>query len=214
MTEIVLYGFPQSTYVRTARLACEEKGVAHVLESIEFGSPAHRRLHPFATMPAMRHGDLALYETSAIARYVDEAFDGPALQPSEPRGRARMNQWISAANDYYYATMIRGLVLPRLVYPQRGQAVDEAAIEAVLPKVAHQLSVADGALSATRFLAGDEVTLADLFLAPQIFWLGKTGEGAAALAKAPAVKRWFEALAARPSFTATAPPMPERSAAE
>ena len=34
MTEIVLYGFPQSTYVRTARLACEEKGVAHVLGSI------------------------------------------------------------------------------------------------------------------------------------------------------------------------------------
>ena len=44
MTEIVLYGFPQSTYVRTARLACEEKGVAHVLESIEFGGAAHRRL--------------------------------------------------------------------------------------------------------------------------------------------------------------------------
>ncbi len=214
MTEIVLYGFPQSTYVRTARLACEEKGVAHVLESIDFGSPAHRRLHPFARMPAMRHGDLALYEASAIARYVDEAFDGPALQPSEPRQRARMNQWISAVKDYYFTTMIRGVVLSRLVYPQRGQAVDEAAIEAALPQVAYQLSVAEGALSETRFLAGGALTLADLFLAPHIFWLGLTGEGAAALAKAPAVHRWFEALAARPSFTATAPPMPERSAAE
>jgi len=214
MTEIVLYGFPQSTYVRTARLACEEKGVAHVLEPIEFGSPAHRRLHPFVRMPAMRHGALLLYETSAIARYVDEAFDGPALQPSEPRQRARMNQWISAVNDYYYAAMIRGLVLPRLVNPQRGQPVDEAAIAARLPEVAHQLSVAEDALSETRFLAGDALTLADLFLAPQIFWLGKTEEGAAALAEVTAVNRWFETLAARPGFAATAPPMPERSAAE
>ena len=67
MTEIVLYGFPQSTYVRTARLACEEKSVAHVLEPVEFGGAAHRRLHPFATMPAMRHGEMVMYETSSIA---------------------------------------------------------------------------------------------------------------------------------------------------
>ncbi len=211
MSDIVIYGFPQSTYVRTARLACEEKGVAHGLEPVEFGSPEHRALHPFARIPAIRHGGLTLYETSAIARYIDEAFDGPALQPPEAAARARMNQWISAVNDYYYAAMIRGIILPRLVYPQRGQPVDEAVVEAAVPEVEHQLGVAERSLAGSRFLAGDALSLADLFLGPLIFWLAKTKEGAAALEKAPAVTDWYQAMAARPSFAATAPPLPERS---
>ncbi|MEE8248170.1 MAG: glutathione S-transferase N-terminal domain-containing protein, partial [Alphaproteobacteria bacterium] len=45
MTEVVIYGFPQSTYVRTARLVCEEKGVAYDLAPVEFGSPEHLELH-------------------------------------------------------------------------------------------------------------------------------------------------------------------------
>ncbi len=213
MSSVVLYGFPQSTYVRTARLACEEKDVAYTLEPIEFDSPAHRALHPFARMPALKHGEMVLYETGAITRYVDEHFDGPALQPSEATARAQMNQWISIACDYGFGEMIRGLVLPRLVFPGRGEAVDEAAVAATLPRVAHLLSVAERALADIPYLAGDALTLADLFLAPQIFWLGKTREGSAALQSVPAVDRWFEALSNKPSFAATVPPMPGRTEA-
>ncbi len=214
MSDVIIYGFPQSTYVRTARLACEEKGVAHSLEPVEFGSPEHRALHPFARIPAIRHGGLTLYETSAIARYIDEAFDGPALQPPEAAARARMNQWISAINDYYYAAMIRGIVFQRLVNPTRGQPVDEAAVEAAVPQVEHQLAMAQRALTDGRFLAGDALSLADLFLGPLIFWLAKTKEGAAALEKASAVRSWYDSLAARPSFAATVPPLPEQAAAD
>ncbi|MFQ5954615.1 MAG: glutathione S-transferase family protein [Kiloniellales bacterium] len=214
MSDIVIYGFPQSTYVRTARLACEEKGVAYTLEPIEFGSPKHRALHPFARIPAIKHDELILYETSAIVRYVDEAFDGPALQPSDVVARARMDQWISAINDYYYAAMVRGIIFQRLVNPQRGQPVDEGAVEAAVPQVEHQLGVAEQALSQTRFLAGDALSLADLFLGPLIFWLAMTPEGGSALKKTPAVSNWYETMATRASFAATLPPMPEQSAAE
>ena len=214
MSDIVIHGFPQSTYVRTARLACEEKGVAYSLEPIEFGSTEHRALHPFAKIPAASHGELVLYETSAIARYVDEAFEGPALQPSDAAARARMNQWISAVNDYYYPAMILGIVFQRLVNPMRGLPVDEAAVEAAVPQVEHQLAIAQQALADGGFLAGDALSLADLFLGPQIFWLGMTKEGAAALEKAPAVTAWYQALAARPSFNATTPPLPEQAAAD
>lgn len=68
MTDVVIYGFAQSSYVRTTRLVCEEKGVAYELAPVEFGSPAHLELHPFGKIPAFRHGDLVLHETSAIAR--------------------------------------------------------------------------------------------------------------------------------------------------
>jgi glutathione S-transferase len=214
MSDVILYGFAPSTYVRTARLACEEKGVTHALEAIELGSPAHRALHPFARMPAMRHGDFVLYETSAIARYVDETFEGPALQPAAPRARARMNQWISAVNDYYYQALARGIVLPRIVYPMRGRSVDEAAVAAAVEQAEQYLGVADATLAAGPYLAGDALSLADLFLGPIVFWLEKTPEGARLLPRFPAVRGWYDGLAARPSFVATAPPIPQQTAAD
>ena len=91
MADIIIYGAAMSTYVRTARMACEEKGVVYDLLEVDHLSDEYREVHPFAKMPAMRHGDFVLYETDAIARYVDEAFEGPPLQPADVRARARMN---------------------------------------------------------------------------------------------------------------------------
>jgi glutathione S-transferase len=62
-------------------------------------------------------------------------------------------------------------------------------------------------------LAGDQLTLADLFLTPKAFWLDKTPEGQVALPKYPALRIWYQAIAARPSFQAMVPPMPGQAAA-
>jgi glutathione S-transferase len=84
MADLILYGFPQSNYVRAARMACVEKGVPHTLEPAGPHSPAILEMNPFGKMPAMRHGDFTLYETSAIMRYIDDAFAGPRLTPADP----------------------------------------------------------------------------------------------------------------------------------
>ena len=99
MADVKLYGFPQSSYVRTVRLVLEEKAVAYELVPVSFGSDELLAVQPFGKIPAFAHGDFRLYETSAICRYVDETFDGLALTPNDARGRARMEQWISAIND-------------------------------------------------------------------------------------------------------------------
>src|SRR5262245_763568 len=100
MTQLTLFGNPASSYVRTARITCIEKSVPHTLEPVDLGSESHARRHPWRRMPAMQHGDIKLYETSAIARYVDEIGSGAPLVPSTPAARATMEQWISALNCY------------------------------------------------------------------------------------------------------------------
>ena len=85
---------------------------------------------------------------------------------------------------------------------------DEAKIGQAAEKLERLLEIADQALQKSPYLAGDRLTLADLFLAPILFWLEKTPEGQAALPKYPAVTRWYQALNERPSFKATIPPMP------
>ena len=89
MTDVVVYGFPGSTYVRTVRLALEEKSVAHEVEPLARDGDEIKPLHPFAKIPAFRHGAMVLYETLAICAYVDAAFDGPALQPPDAGARRR-----------------------------------------------------------------------------------------------------------------------------
>ncbi|MDP6345818.1 MAG: glutathione S-transferase family protein [Alphaproteobacteria bacterium] len=91
MSTITICGSPLSTYVRTARMAAIEKGIGHELRDMAPGSDEIRALHPFGKIPVLRHGDLVLYETLAIVGYIDQAFDGPPLQPADPVGRARTN---------------------------------------------------------------------------------------------------------------------------
>jgi len=212
--KITIYGFAASTYVRSARMACEEKGVGYALEPVEFGSDGHRAAHPFAMIPAMRHGDFALWETSAIMRYVDEAFDGPALAPADPRGRARMEQWISAGNAYVDGPVVRDIVIQRLVVPSRGGAPDEARVAAAVPKAERALGAMDAALGETAFLAGEAVSLADFLIVPMITYLRQTPEGKAMVPELGNVERWYKAMKARPSFGATLPEPAGESAAE
>ena len=90
MADVTVYGFPISTYVNIVRLVLCAKGVPfdfHDLEP-EMGGADHLALHPFGRVPILRHGDFRLYETSAIALYVDEAFAGPAHLPPDQRSTA------------------------------------------------------------------------------------------------------------------------------
>src|SRR5262245_36159470 len=88
--DVLLYGFPRSTYVNVARLVLIAKQVPfefHDTET-EMYTDEHLERHPFGRVPAFKHGEFWLYETSAIALYVDENFSGPALQPKDARKRA------------------------------------------------------------------------------------------------------------------------------
>lgn len=209
MADVTIHGFPQSTYVRTCCMTCEEKGIAYERRDAAPHSPEILAYNPTGKMPGFQHGDLVLWETSAITRYLDDTFGGASLQPQDPVARARMNCWISMVNDVVYQTMIRDIVAPRFGFVE----ADEAKIKAATEKLERQLKLADGALQRSTYLAGEQLSLADLFLAPIIFWLEKTPEGQTALPKYQSLGRWYAAMTARRSFQATVPPMPGRAAA-
>lgn len=200
MSELIIYGYPASTFVRTVRMACVEKGVPYALdpfESFEFRSETHGQLHPFLKMPVMRHDDVVLYETVAIGHYIDEIFEGPALVPAKLLDRCRMLQWISALNDSIYHRLVRQWILPVIRNPEmdadtglqrRNQARDV-------------LAVLDEHCGDGDYLVGNAVSLADLFLAPVLAYAVKLDEhilgGLAALENV-----WAE-LSSRPSFAET-----------
>lgn len=209
MSDIVVYGFPLSTYVRTVRMALEEKGVPYVLEPHEPQSQEMQAIHPFGKIPAFRHGDVEMYEALGIATYIDGIFEGTALQPDDPVARGRMMQWISVVNDYVYRDMILALIIERFVAPMRGNEPDEEKIQAAMPRMEKEVAVFDAVLASHPFLAGDSLSLADLFLAPVMFYVGMMPEGEKLLSGRPHLAAWNQRMSERDSFAATLPPLPE-----
>ena len=83
MSDVTLYGFPLSTYVRTVHMALVEKGVDFEHLHHAPNTDEMRAVSPTGKVPAFSHGHYTLYETLAITNYIDEAFDGPSLKPAD-----------------------------------------------------------------------------------------------------------------------------------
>ncbi|WP_439815220.1 glutathione S-transferase family protein [Zavarzinia sp. CC-PAN008] len=203
MAELIVYGISISSYVRTVRLVCLEKGVSHRFVEMIPGGIVDGVSHPFGRVPIMKHGDFVLYESLAIARYLDGALPGPRLQPEGARDLARMDQWMSAASDYTYPAITRLIALPQRVSAQPFDLEQTGREE--LPDLRRQFAVYDAHLARHAFLAGADVTLADLFLAPMLHMLRAHPGGVEALSDYPAMMRWQRTLEARPSLRATEP---------
>ena len=100
MSDMTLWGFDGSTYVRTVKMVLAEKGVTdfkqvplNVLKG-EPKTPEHRERHPFGKVPVLDHDGMRILETTAIARYLNDVLPGKSLIPSSPKDRARMDMII------------------------------------------------------------------------------------------------------------------------
>ncbi|BCH02592.1 glutathione S-transferase [Mesorhizobium sp. 131-2-5] len=204
MTKPILYGADYSVYVRIARMALEEKGIDYELMPLDIfaaeGIPAwYLEHHPFGRIPAFEHDGFRLFETNAITRYVDEAFDGPALQPADTRGRARMGQMTGMLDAYGYRAMVWDVAVERLEKPQP----DETLIASGLSQAQTVLRVLTSLKAPGPWLLGDHVTLADLHAAPIIAYFLKVADGQKLLAEFPEIQAWWDRIAARQAFAMT-----------
>ncbi len=201
-----LLGDYRSSYVRSARMAFAEKGIACALESHPPQSPEILALNPFGKMPTYRSGDFALYETSAIMRHLDETMAGPALMPAEAAERAKAEQWVSVLNCYGYPAMVRNYVL-QYIFPRGPDGKpDRATIDAALPEIRKIFGALDRAVDSRDHLVGHNLTLADILLVPMVEYVKAMPEGKDLMASFPDLRRATDRLAKRPSYVAATQP--------
>jgi glutathione S-transferase len=205
----VVFGASYSVYVRAVRLALEEKGVEYKLEPVDIfaagGAPTEHKLrHPFGKIPAFEHEGFRLYEAGAITRYVDEAFPGPRLQPDSPHRRGRMNQIISVLDSYAYRPLVWDVYVERVLRPAKGERSDELKIAAALPKAELCLSTLSELMGKSLWLAGPQISLADVHAAPMLSLFRSSPEGERLLASERRLHDWWARISSRPSFVRTA----------
>jgi glutathione S-transferase len=175
-------------------MTCVEKDIEYELVPLVRGSEEHGRLHPFRRIPILEIDGELMPETLAITGHLDEAFPGRQLQPDGHAARARMRIWMGVCSDYLFRDVVRTL--------PRGRPPTEAELTTAATALAH----AEGLLDGGSFLAGDTLTLADLYLAPQI---ANCREKAPALLDVlDAILTWERGIAERESFQLTRPDAP------
>lgn len=207
MPAIKLWGFDKSTYVRTIKMLLAEKGVTDIEQvpvdvlAGEPRSPEHLERHPFGKVPVVDVDGFRIIETPAIAAYLDAILPGDRLIPTEPKAMARCAMTVSIIDSYGYGALVGGVVAYHL-FPDFVGGRNDAM---------HAKGLADGQRvlreimkirGGDRFIAGPDVSLADLYLAPIMAYVVLTPHADEMLAL-PGLRGWWDAVTERDSFKAT-----------
>lgn len=203
-----LHGYRYSVYSRTARLVLLSKEVVHdwtEINPFDGLTESYLKQHPFGRVPLLTHGTFRFFETSAITRYVDRAFRGRPLQPASPPALARMDQVIAAIDAYAYWPMVRQVASHSFFRPLIGERSDRGEVDAGLEASKPVLSFLDSVAAEGDILSGGDMTLADWHLAPTMDYFVRADEGRAALARHPALQRWWDRVSVLALMEATDP---------
>jgi glutathione S-transferase len=207
MSEFVVHTIPGSPFARSVLATLEEKGAPYRLAPVPQGtlqSPEHLARHPFGRIPVLKHGEFWLYETQAILRYLDRVLPHRPLTPADAKRAARMDQVMNVNDWYLFHGVANVIVFHRIVAPQlMGQAPDEAAIAAAMPKARTVFNELARLLGGQSWFAGDALSLADLLLGPAVAFFTTTPEWAELCVPHANLVAWLERFEARPCMKAT-----------
>jgi glutathione S-transferase len=187
-------------------MVCEEKGVPYEIVPARPHTSEIVAIHPLGKMPAMRHGDVRLFESKAIASYIDAVFDGPKVIPHDTLKAAEVDQWVSLVNTSVDPCMIRSYFFANMFPNTADGKPDRAKIEGAVPELHRLVSILDQAVARTGFLVGSSFTLADINLLPILYYVQHFPEGQASVRSARHLFAYFGTHSLRPSFLATIPP--------
>ncbi|KAJ7256251.1 glutathione S-transferase [Mycena rebaudengoi] len=202
-----LVGAPFSTCTKRVATVLIEKKVAFEFIAIDRSKGEHKSKEfmahqPFGQDPYIDDSGFVLYESRAICRYISDKYanQGTKLVPTDLKGKALFEQ--AASNEYSNFDPFSSKAVSEAVFrPMMGFETNKAQLEESLKMLSATLDVYEAILGKQKYLAGDEVTLADLFHLPYGALLEKAGSDLMTT-KGPNVTRWFNELQARVSWVA------------
>lgn len=164
MAGITVWGRKTSANVQKVLWALEEVG--QDFERIEAGgtfggldTAEYRAMNPNQLVPTIRDGDLVLWESSAMVRYVAATYGAGSLWPDDPKDRALSDQWADWANTTFQPLWLGVFALivrtpPAQLDPEKVKA----AVAAAVPK----FEMLDARLANTPYVGGETFTYADI----------------------------------------------------
>jgi glutathione S-transferase len=194
-----IWGRATSSNVQKVLWCCGELGIP--FERVDIGGPfggnqdaEYLALNPNGLVPTVRDGDLVLWESNTICRYLAATHRGERLYPAPPAARALVERWM----DWQLSTLgpPMGVLLYGLIRT-KPEARDHAAIEAARRKALVAWTILEDALEGRSFLAGAELSLAEIVMGTFVYrW------HAFSIERPPLknLKSWYDRMRERPAF--------------
>lgn len=196
---LTIWGRLNSHNVKKVVWLAEELGLAYRRHDVggAFGmDDAYRAKNPNALIPTIEDGDVVLWESNAILRYLAARHGGDALWPADPVRRALADRWLDWQFGYADAQRPAFHGLVRRSPEQR----DPAAIEQATLACNRLMAVLDAALATQPWLSGDAFGLGDVPMGVYAHTFLALGLGRTPL---PHIADWYERLKTRPGYAAT-----------
>ncbi|KAL5203342.1 hypothetical protein ABZP36_014294 [Zizania latifolia] len=213
---VKVYGVAASPFVATVLVCLEEAGADYELVAVDMAARENRSQHhlarnPFGKIPAFEDGELTLFESRAISRYVLRKYSRMDLLGEEGdgdlEGSAMADVWAEVEAHQYspaISNIVRECVIKQMIGAGgRNQAVVDENVE----RLGKVLDAYEQRLSESEYLAGRLVTVADLSHFGFTWFLMAT-EYASLVESRANVKAWWERLLARPAVKKVAALMP------
>lgn len=197
-----ILGRATSANVQVVMWAAEELGqpVDRVDWGGKFGGnddPAFRAVSPTGLVPALRDGDLAMFESPAMVRYLAAKYGDDAFWPADPAARAALDQWAEWAKTGFSAAVIAGLFMQLI----RTKAADRnpAALAAAEANASACARIADARIGDGPWLAGADFSFADVMMG---HFLYRYYTMEFARAATPNLDAYYARLCDRPAYRA------------
>lgn len=188
--------------------ACEEMGLAFERKDVggKFGgrdTPKYLALNPAGRIPTVIDGDVVLWESNSVIRYLAAKHSHGKLYPADLAQRARAERWM----DWYTGTAAPALLpvywqlvrlRPENRYDPLPQGVDVLApVPVALERLNSEMAVLDTGLKDSPFLAGDDLTIAEFGVGIVAYrWFNMSIERP----HLPRLAEWYARLGERPGY--------------
>ncbi|NCO86719.1 MAG: glutathione S-transferase family protein [Rhodobacterales bacterium] len=196
-----LYHFPLSPFCRKVRLSLAEKRIEVELVEERYWEqdPDFLRRNPAGKVPILRLGNRTLAESGAICEYLEEAYPTPPLMPRDSEGRYEVRRLVAWFDDKFNAEVTRKLMGERVFKKVMGGGYpDSANVKAGSKAIKYHLDYMAWLLESRRWLAGNEMTLADFAAAAQLSCLDYISD--VDWNRSEVVKDWYAKIKSRPAF--------------
>lgn len=196
-----LYHYPLSPFSRKVRLCLAEKKieVGLVEERYWEQDPDFLRRNPAGKVPILKMGSRTMSDSVAICEYLDETHPTPPLFPKNAEARCEVRRLVGWFDDKFYHEVTMMLTGERVYRKVMGTGYpDSTNVKAGAKAVKYHLDYLAYLLEDRRWLAGNDMSMADFSAAAQLSCLDYTSD--VDWNRHEAVKDWYAKIKSRPAF--------------